>query len=72
MRRRAVTLLTVTAFVLYLLLWGCPHYDLGDDAILMDSLMGAVGGVRESFSHHVLFPLFGLLHLLSRLFPQVA
>ena len=72
MRRRLVSVLTVAAFAAYLLWFGCPHYDLGDDVILMDSLMGAVGGVQESFNYHVLFPLFGALHLLSRCFPTVA
>ena len=72
MRRRIISVLTVTAFAAYLLVFGCPHYDLIDDVILMDSLMGAVGGVQESFNFQVLFPLFGMLHLLSRGFPAVA
>ena len=72
MRRRIISVLTVTAFAAYLLVFGCPHYDLIDDVILMDSLMGAVGGVQESFNYQVLFPLFGMLHLLSRGFPAVA
>lgn len=70
--RRVAALLTVAAFAAYLLLFGCPHYDLGDDSLLLDSLMGAVGGVQESFNHHVLYPLFGLLHLFSRAIPDVA
>lgn len=72
MKRRLISIVTVAAFAAYLLCFGCPHYDLSDDVILMDSLMGAVGGVQESFNYHVLFPLFASLHLLSRCFPAIA
>ncbi len=69
---RAAACLTTAAFLLYLLLWGCPHYDLGDDAILMDAFFGAVGGTAENFNAHVLAPLTWILHGLGRLAPGVA
>ena len=58
---RAAACLTTAAFLLYLLLWGCPHYDLGDDVILMDAFFGAVGGTAETFNAHVLAPLTWIL-----------
>lgn len=69
---RLAACLTSAAFLLYLILFGCPHYDLGDDVILMDAFSGAVGGIPERFTSCVFAPLTWILYALGRAFPGVA
>lgn len=69
---RLAACLTTAAFLLYLLVWGCPHYDLCDDVILMDAFFGAVGGTAESFTSCMLAPLTWILYALGRMAPGVA
>ncbi|MEA4927916.1 MAG: hypothetical protein VB104_04485 [Candidatus Limiplasma sp.] len=63
-----------TVLVLYAVLWFCTnfHYDLNDDAILLRSLAGCVGGVYETFNAFTHTVLAYALHGLSLLWPGVA
>ena len=63
-----------TVLVLYAVLWFCTnfHYDLNDDAILLRSFAGCVGGVYESFNAFTHTILAYALHGLSLLWPAFA
>ena len=69
---RALTLVALVLLAAAVLTLTNPHYDLGDDTVLVRSFAGCVGGVPESFNIFTHALLTGALHGLSVLMPGVA
>lgn len=70
--QRLAAAATVAALLAYVLACTNPHYDLGDDVLLVRSFGGMVGGVYESFNYITHTFLGWLMHGLSLLWPGVA
>ena len=70
--QRLAAAATVAALLAYVLACTNPHYDLGDDVLLVRSFGGMVGGVYESFNYITHTFLGWLTHGLSLLWPGVA
>ena len=65
----AATLAVLTAYVLFLT---NPHYNLGDDAILLRAMGGAVGGVIDGFNDYTHTLLRRCIQGLTLLWPEAA
>lgn len=70
--QRLAAAATVAALLACVLCCTNPHYDLGDDVLLVRSFGGMVGGVYESFNYITHTFLGWLLHGLTLLWPGVA
>ena len=69
---RLAAAVPAAALLVYVLLCTNPHYDLGDDVLLMRSFGGMVGGVYEGFNPFTHTLLARLLQGLSIMMPSVA